>query len=51
MFYDDLNYTNSHLRGASFAIFKERKEIYGGFEIIPLGFNNISEFIGCLKGM
>ena len=36
---------------AGFAVFREGKEICGGFETIPLGSNNIGEFTGCLKGM
>ena len=28
--------------------FSGKKEICGGFETIPLGFNNIGEFTGCL---
>ena len=51
MFYDGSEYTNSHLEGAGFAVFKKGKEICGGFETIPLGSNNIDEFTGCLKGM
>ena len=51
MFYDSLGCTNSHLGGAGFVVFREGKEICGGFETIPLGSNNIGEFTGCLKGM
>ena len=51
MFYDGSGYTNSHLGCVGFAVFRERKEICGGFETIPLRSNNIGEFTGCLKGM
>ena len=51
MFYDGSGYTNPHLGGAGFAVFREGKEICGGFETISLRFNNIGEFTGCLKGM
>ena len=51
VFYDGSSHTNPHLGSAGFAVFREGKEICGGFETIPLGSNNISEFTGCLKGM
>ena len=51
MFYDSSGKTNPHLEGAGFAVFREGKEICGGFKTIPLGSNNIGEFTGCLKGM
>ena len=51
MFYDGSGYTDSHLGGAGFAVFREGKEICGGFETIPLGSNNIDEFTSCLKRM
>ena len=51
VFYDGSSYTNPHLGGVGFAVFREGKEICGGFETIPLGSNNIGEFTGCLKGM
>ena len=51
MFYDGSSCTNSHLGGVGFAVFREGKEIYDGFETIPFGSNNIGEFTGCLKGM
>ena len=51
MFYNSSGCTNPHLGGADFAVFREGKEICGGFETIPLESNNIGEFTGCLKGM
>ena len=44
MFSDDSGHTDSHLGGAGFAVFREGKEICGGFETIPLGSNNIGVF-------
>ena len=41
MFYDGSGRTDPHLGGAGFAVFREGKEICGGFETIPLGSNNI----------
>ena len=35
--YDGSGCTNPHLGGAGFAVFREGKEICGGFETIPLG--------------
>ena len=37
--------------GVSFAVFREGKEICGGFEIISFRSNNIGEFTDCLKRM
>ena len=51
MFYNNSGHTDPHLGGVGFAVFREGKEICGGFETIPLGSNNIGEFTGCLKGM
>ena len=51
VFYNGSGHTNPHLGGAGFAVFREGKEICGGFETISLGSNNIGEFTGCLKGM
>ena len=51
VFYDGSGCTDPHLGGAGFAVFREGKEICGGFETIPLGSNNIGKFTGCLKGM
>ena len=51
VFYDSSSCTDPHLGGVGFAVFREGKEICGGFETIPLGSNNIGEFTGCLKGM
>ena len=51
MFYDGSGCTNPHLGGVGFAVFREGKEICGGFETIPFGSNNIGEFTGCLKEM
>ena len=51
MFYDSSGCTDPHLGGVGFAVFREGKEICGGFETIPLRSNNIGEFTGCLKGM
>ena len=51
MFYDGSSHTDPHLKDVGFAVFREGKKICGGFETIPLGSNNISEFTGCLKGM
>ena len=51
MFYNDSRHTNPHLGGAGFAVFREEREICGGFETIPFGFNNIGEFTSCLRGI
>ena len=51
VFYDGSSCTDPHLGGVGFAVFREGKEICGGFETIPLGSNNIGEFTGYLKGM
>ena len=51
MFYNSSGHTNPHLGDAGFAVFREEKEICGGFETILFRSNNISEFTGCLKGM
>ena len=51
VFYNGSGCTNSHLGGVGFVVFRERKEICGGFETFPLGSNNIGKFTGCLKGM
>ena len=51
VFYDGSGCTDPHLGGAGFAIFREGRELCGGFETIPLGSNNIGEFTGCLRGM
>ena len=37
VFYDGSGHTNPHLEGVDFAVFREGKEICGGFETIPLG--------------
>ena len=44
VFYDGSRCTDPHLGGAGFAVFREGKEIYDGFETIPLRFNNIGKF-------
>ena len=49
MFYNGLGHINPHLGGVGFTVFREEKEIYGGFETILFGSNNIGEFTGCLK--
>ena len=46
MFYDGSGCTDPHLGGVGFAVFREGKEICGGFETIPLGSNNIGELVG-----
>ena len=46
VFYDGSRFTNPHLGGAGFAVFRKGKEIYDEFETIPLRSNNIGEFIG-----
>ena len=32
MFYNDSRHTNPHLGGAGFTVFREKREICGGFE-------------------
>ena len=51
IFYDRSGRTEPILGGAGFAIFNNGNEIKSGFETIPLGTNNIGEFLGCLCGM
>ena len=51
VFYNGSGHTDPQLEGAGFTVFREGKEICGGFETIPFGSNNIGEFTGCLKGM
>ena len=40
VFYDSSGCTDPHLGGAGFAVFREGKEICGGFETISFGSNN-----------
>ena len=51
VFYDGSSYTNPHLDGAGYAIFRNEKEILVGTETIPFGINNVGEFKGCLLGL
>ena len=47
VFYDGSSHTDSHLGGASYAIFRDGKEILAGAETILFGTNNVDEFKGC----
>ena len=51
VFYDGSGYTNSHLGGAGYTIFRDGKEILAGAETIPFGTNNVGEFKGYLLGL
>ena len=48
VFYDGSRHVNSHIGGFEYVIIKEGLKVGGGFETIPLGSNNLSEFLGCL---
>ena len=48
MFYNGFGCVNPHIGGSEYVIIKKGLEVGGGFETIPLGSNNLSEFSGCL---
>ena len=50
VFYDSSGHTDPHLGGVGLQFLGKGKRYVVGFETIPLGSNNISEFTGCLKG-
>ena len=51
VFYDGSGHVDPHIRGSGYVIIKEGLEVGGGFETIPLGSNNLGEFLGCLAGL
>ena len=51
VFYDGSSHTDSHLGGAGYVIFRNRKKILTGVETISFGTNNVGEFKGCLLGL
>ena len=51
VFYNGFGHVDSHIGGSEYVIIKEGLEVGGGFETIPLGSNNLSEFSGCLAGL
>ena len=51
MFYNNFGHVNPYIKGSKYVIIKEGLEVGGGFETIPLGLNNLSEFSGCLAGL
>ena len=51
VFYNGSSHIDSHLSGAGYTIFRNRKEILADAETIPFGTNNIGEFKGCLLGL
>ena len=51
MFYNGSGHINPHIRESGYVIIKEGLEVGGGFETIPLGSNNLGEFLECLASL
>ena len=51
VFYDGFRQIDPHIGGSGYVIIKEGLEVGDGFETIPLGSNNLNEFLKCLAGL
>ena len=51
VFYNSSGHVDPYIRGSGYVIIKEGLKVEGRFETIPLGSNNLGEFLRCLTGL
>ena len=51
IFYDGSRHVNPHIGRSGYVIIKEGLKVGGGFKTIPLGSNNLGEFLECLASL